>query len=317
LNSLDKAFEHLLSTEEFRDEMTHFARLASRGESGKQADILFPDIGINEIDSTGYVVSTLEAAIWCLLNTGSFRGAVLKAVNLGGDTDTVGSVCGGLAGLYYRQKCFIGIPPEWEKAIQNKELLEHICTELSYELGFNHEYIVEKVVTDKDSWKHTPIRKPKKIAFGLGYSEDHFALIKEGLYPYEMEDKWFVYFEEGNMESDYYESDMNPEMIIGHLHFCRSWSGHEIYDAPIYDLTDTYKDLDLMGPFTILYFYAEWGIEVRPHDDDNRDQQTLAFLIHQGLLGEDVKDIYLQNEKEEFDAWPIKLWHRFGRMVFD
>nr|WP_249292569.1 ADP-ribosylglycohydrolase family protein [Metabacillus flavus] len=56
----------------------------------------------NEIRSDGYVVHTLEAAIWCLGNTSSFKDAVLKAVNLGDDTDTVGSITGTMAGYCIR-----------------------------------------------------------------------------------------------------------------------------------------------------------------------------------------------------------------------
>jgi ADP-ribosyl-[dinitrogen reductase] hydrolase len=58
----------------------------------------------NDIQSSGYVIHTLEASIWCMLTTQSYKEAVLKAVNLGGDTDTTGAVVGGLAGLYYGMK---------------------------------------------------------------------------------------------------------------------------------------------------------------------------------------------------------------------
>jgi ADP-ribosyl-[dinitrogen reductase] hydrolase len=54
-----------------------------------------------EISSSGYVIHTLTASIWCLLTTSSFEECVLKAVNLGGDTDTTGCVAGGLAGVHY------------------------------------------------------------------------------------------------------------------------------------------------------------------------------------------------------------------------
>ncbi len=54
-----------------------------------------------EIVSTGYVLYTLHASLWSLLTTDSFDECVLKAVNLGGDTDTTGCVAGGLAGVQY------------------------------------------------------------------------------------------------------------------------------------------------------------------------------------------------------------------------
>lgn len=77
----------------------------------------------NEIKSSGYVVDTLEAAVWCLLNSDSYQEAVLKAVNLGDDTDTVGAVTGGLAGLFYG---FENIPSEWINAIQRREWIEQV-----------------------------------------------------------------------------------------------------------------------------------------------------------------------------------------------
>lgn len=77
-----------------------------------------------DIKSSGYVVDTLEAAIWCLLNTESFSACVLRAVNLGSDTDTVAAIAGGLAGLYYG---YGGIPEEWLDVIQRREWIEEMC----------------------------------------------------------------------------------------------------------------------------------------------------------------------------------------------
>lgn len=54
---------------------------------------------VEQIKSTGYVADTLEAAIWTLENTDNFKDAVMTAVNLGDDTDTVGAVTGALAGI--------------------------------------------------------------------------------------------------------------------------------------------------------------------------------------------------------------------------
>lgn len=75
-------------------------------------------IPVDEIYSSGYVVHTLEASLWCFLTTESFSEAVLKAVNLGDDTDTTGSVTGALAGLYYG---FQKIPQEWTKQLARYE----------------------------------------------------------------------------------------------------------------------------------------------------------------------------------------------------
>lgn len=78
----------------------------------------------NKIESSGYVVDTLEAAIWCFLNTESYKECVLKAVNLGEDTDTVGAVAGGLAGLYYGYE---SIPVEWVELIPKREWIVELA----------------------------------------------------------------------------------------------------------------------------------------------------------------------------------------------
>lgn len=78
-----------------------------------------------EICSSGYVVHTLEAALWCLLRAGDFRACLLEAVNLGEDTDTVGAVAGGLAGLRWG---LAGIPEEWLAVLARREEIEALCS---------------------------------------------------------------------------------------------------------------------------------------------------------------------------------------------
>ena len=92
----------------FHREMPHFARILS-GTIG--------DVAESEIASSGYVVHTLEASLWCLLTSGSFEETVLTAVNLGDDTDTTGCVAGGLAGLY---RGVSAIPEPWVDMVARK-----------------------------------------------------------------------------------------------------------------------------------------------------------------------------------------------------
>jgi len=79
------------------------------------------------IFSNGYVLHTLEASIWCLLTTGNYNDAVLKAVNLGDDTDTSGAVAGGLAGLLYG---FDNIPEKWIDQIARQHDIENLAERL-------------------------------------------------------------------------------------------------------------------------------------------------------------------------------------------
>ncbi len=78
----------------------------------------------SEVSSSGYVVHTLEAALWCLMHSADYRACLLKAVNLGDDTDTVGAVVGGLAGIRYG---VAGIPKEWLAVIARRTEIETLC----------------------------------------------------------------------------------------------------------------------------------------------------------------------------------------------
>ena len=84
----------------------------------------FASLPEGSIRSSGYVVDALEAVVWCLVNADSFETALLKVVNLGDDTDTVGAIAGGLAGLFYG---YDAIPADWLAAIQRREWIEGLC----------------------------------------------------------------------------------------------------------------------------------------------------------------------------------------------
>lgn len=86
---------------------------------------------LREIKSSGYVVDTLKAAVWCLLTTDTYRDCVLTAVNLGEDTDTTAAVAGGLAGLFYGVGGEKGIPEEWIDQIARKEYIKDLCKQLA------------------------------------------------------------------------------------------------------------------------------------------------------------------------------------------
>lgn len=98
----------------WESELPHFARAFSGTLAELRREV---------VPSSGYVVHTLEASLWCLLTTGSYEEAVLRAVNLGGDTDTTACVTGGLAGLYYG---FTQVPEPWRQALARAEDLEDL-----------------------------------------------------------------------------------------------------------------------------------------------------------------------------------------------
>ena len=96
---------------------------------------LLKDLTRDEIKSTGYVVDTLEAALWCNLKSSSYRECILLAVNLGDDTDTVAAVAGGLAGIIYGVGGEQGIPEEWIKQMARNEWIAELCGKFEKSLG--------------------------------------------------------------------------------------------------------------------------------------------------------------------------------------
>ena len=107
----------------YKKDIRNLAELSYYGRLGKLTE--FAALPEDKIKSSGYVVDTLEAAIWSLITTDSFRSCELKAVNLGEDTDTVAAIAGGLAGLYYKYE---NIPKDWLEVIQKREWIEELCS---------------------------------------------------------------------------------------------------------------------------------------------------------------------------------------------
>jgi ADP-ribosyl-[dinitrogen reductase] hydrolase len=111
LLTMEKA-GRLYSGPSFSEELVHFSRLLS-GDIDALSEAA--------IESDGYVVHTLEASLWCLLTTDSYGSAVLKAVNLGWDTDTTAIVTGGLAGTHYGLEA---VPRQWRDTLARKQEIE-------------------------------------------------------------------------------------------------------------------------------------------------------------------------------------------------
>jgi ADP-ribosylglycohydrolase len=78
---------------------------------------------VDAVKSSGYVVDTLEAALWCVINTKTYEECILKAVNLGSDTDTVGAIAGGLAGVIYGEE---NIPKKWKDNLIKRDYIEKL-----------------------------------------------------------------------------------------------------------------------------------------------------------------------------------------------
>jgi len=81
-----------------------------------------------EIQGTGYVVKSLEAALWCFYQTDTFESAILRAANLGDDADTTAAICGQIAGAYYGES---EIPAKWLERLFMRTEITDLADKLS------------------------------------------------------------------------------------------------------------------------------------------------------------------------------------------
>lgn len=119
--TMQQTLLQLLKREMFIEEDVPFKRLIELSYNE------FKAIELKDIRSTGYVIDTLEASLWCIFNTYNFKDAVLKAVNLGDDTDTVGAIAGALAGVIYGND---SIPSEWIDVLARKDDIIELANRL-------------------------------------------------------------------------------------------------------------------------------------------------------------------------------------------
>ena len=99
-------------------------RAAAFAQYPGHRDGAYFDKGEDEIPGSGYVVHSLEAALWCFHTTNTYRDAILRAVNLGDDADTTAAVCGQIAGAYYGVQ---GIPAGWLDRLAMREEIDQLA----------------------------------------------------------------------------------------------------------------------------------------------------------------------------------------------
>ncbi len=145
-----------------------------------------------------------------------------------------------------------------------------------------------KETATKDSWINIPIDIPKRIDIDLKFTEKQFSELKKGLIPEQMEDKWFIYYEDE------------------WLYFHRSWTGKGIYKAKVNIETNYYA---------INEFWVERNQNKYINEDESMDIEVFSFLIKRGLLGDDFEYSQSNRNINTLDD-AIKGWSKFGNMLF-
>jgi len=117
--AVKQAVDYYSTVPEFNNELSHFMRIISHA---------VPTLPEDEIQSSGYIIDTLEASLWCVLRQGSTKDVLLAAVNLGLDTDTTGMVAGCCAGILYGLE---SIPPAWLNSLARKKEIDVLISGFS------------------------------------------------------------------------------------------------------------------------------------------------------------------------------------------
>lgn len=110
-----------------QSEMDKFHKILENPIDDNEIQVLYK-LEEEEINSSGYVLDSLEASFWCILNSDSYEETVLKAVNLGCDTDTTAAIAGGVSGLIYGLDA---IPEKWMNVLVKRDEITKLCNKLS------------------------------------------------------------------------------------------------------------------------------------------------------------------------------------------
>lgn len=116
-SSVNQALAYYSGLDPFHDQLHHFGRVLS---------FAIPSLEEDSIGSSGYIIDTLEASLWCFLRYANTQEILLAAVNLGLDTDTTGMVAGGLAGSFYG---IDSIPQSWLEALARKKEIDGLISQ--------------------------------------------------------------------------------------------------------------------------------------------------------------------------------------------
>ena len=111
-----------------RQVVERMAKVCNDHVTGKKTAIQSAYQTRDEVNNSGWAVSTLDAALWAFHATNSFADGMLAAINLGGDSDTIGAVYGQIAGSFYG---YDAIPEKWLSKIKDRKKINHLIESLN------------------------------------------------------------------------------------------------------------------------------------------------------------------------------------------
>jgi ADP-ribosyl-[dinitrogen reductase] hydrolase len=218
-----------------------------------------------QIRGSGYVVKSLEAALWAFARTDSFEDAILMAANLGDDADTTAAVCGQLAGAYYGKA---EIPARWLERLALRAEIAELADQLhQLPSRLRSGRGISATPQPRERAQPTPSMRPMPPAtallpFQAEYSSGEFDTIAHGHLSESMDDKWDIVAHDGR------------------IRFHRSWTGICVYDMRLEEVGGRYR----VAEARVNRDPKEYPAGSNRHDEEY-DTALLGFLIDNLLLG--------------------------------
>ena len=269
------------------------------------------DYSMDEIKSSGYIVDTLECALWILLNADSYRDTIIASTNIGQDTDTIGAIAGSMAGIIYG---YNAIPENWLKELQKKDYL--IKLSLDYEkmiVDFKKEPIIGAVIGDISGSRFELVNNKKGKEFNL--------LDKRGRYTDDSVMTLAVAYGLIKSKNDY--SDIKEQAINSMVELGRKYPncgyGPKFY---MWIMSDEHKPYESFGNGAAMRISAVGAAcksleEVKKissvitnvshnHPDSIKGAEAVAIVIYMALHGESLASIKDYIAKNYFDVNDLK-----------
>ena len=237
------------------------------------------------IKSTGYVVDSLEASIWCILTTSNYQDAVLKAVNLGGDTDTIGAITGGLAGLIYG---YNAIPTDWISVLKRKEYLSEMTTAyislIEKSKGMYEVQIAAAMPKKEDFPNAKPMLEGNKLKCNIVLTMQEFKSLCMGRGANRSiqgeSERWFMY------------CDLNEKTI----NYFRTATGNQIYRA-YYELEDGKCIINTLEASNNPLIFKKEFHEVHDDEDNHAEYTITTTEIKKDYMVEDLNEVMADFEE--------------------
>ncbi len=131
VGSLQKESKGILLSSDYMEKYSYWKKRKIDDNLNGVIEGSFKNKNPPEIESTGYVIKSLESALWAFYNSDSFFEGLIMVINLGNDSDTAGAIFGQLGGAYYGEK---NIPQKWRKSVKYSKIIRKMAGQI-YELS--------------------------------------------------------------------------------------------------------------------------------------------------------------------------------------